>query len=81
MPKNMLFSLKNCKNRQMLGALPSDSLASGCWGLLPQTPTSVILLCKFFSLHLPTRSDSFGELIKRPYMFLYLWRECTMISA
>jgi len=59
MPKNVLFSLKNCKNRQMLGSLPPDPLASGGWGLRPQTPISVILHCKFFSLRLPTRSDSF----------------------
>jgi len=39
MPKNVLFSLKICKNRQT---------------------TPVILHCKFFSVHLPTRSDSFG---------------------
>jgi len=29
MPKNVLFLLKNCKNRQTLGALPLDTLASG----------------------------------------------------
>jgi len=52
MPKNVLFSLKNCKNRQKTGA---DPLASGGWGIRPQTPTSVIQQCKFFSLHLPTK--------------------------
>jgi len=29
MPKSVLFLLKNCKNRQNLGALPPDPLASG----------------------------------------------------
>jgi len=48
MPKNVLFSLKNCKNRHTLEALPPEPLASGGWGLHPQTPTSVILHCKFF---------------------------------
>jgi len=54
MPKNVLFSLKNCENRQ---ALPLDS---GGWGLRPQTPTPVILHYKFCSLHMSTCSDSFG---------------------
>jgi len=61
MPKNMLISLKNCKNRQRLGALPPDPLVSGGWGLRFQTPTSVILRCAFFSLHMPTKAKkSFG---------------------
>jgi len=54
MPKSVLFSLKNCKHRQTLGALSPDPLASGGWALSPQTLTSVILHCEFFSLHLPT---------------------------
>jgi len=29
MPKNVLFSLKNCKNRQTLRALLPDPFASG----------------------------------------------------
>jgi len=38
MPKNMLFSLENCKNRQTSGALPPDPLSSGVWGLSLQNP-------------------------------------------
>jgi len=53
MPKNVSFSLKDCKNRQTLDALPPDSIASGGWGLRPQTLTSVILHYEFFSL--PTK--------------------------
>jgi len=48
MPINVLFSLKNCKNRQA-----PDPLASGSWELRLLTPASVILHCEF-SLHLPT---------------------------
>jgi len=39
MPKNTLFLLKNRKNRRALGAPLPDSLASGGWGLCPQTPS------------------------------------------
>jgi len=60
MPKNVLFSLKNCKNRQTLMALPPDPLTSGGWEIRPQTPTLVIFHCKLFTLHLSTRIDSFG---------------------
>jgi len=59
MLKNVLFLLKNCKNRQTLRALPPDPLASGGWRIRPRPP-SVILHWKFFSLHLDTRSNSFG---------------------
>jgi len=34
MSKNVLFLLKNCKNRRA----PPNSLASGGWGLRPQIP-------------------------------------------
>jgi len=37
-PKYALFLLKNRKNRRALGARPPDPLASGGWGLCPQTP-------------------------------------------
>jgi len=37
-PKNVLFSLKNCKNRQTLEAQPPDPRTSGGWGLRLQTP-------------------------------------------
>jgi len=57
--KNVLFSLKNCKNRQKLEALPPDPLASGGWEIRPQTPTSIILHCDFFSLHLLTKHRLF----------------------
>jgi len=40
MPKNALFLLKNCKNRRALGAPPPDPLASGGWGIRPQTPVT-----------------------------------------
>jgi len=49
MPKNVLFSLKNRKNCQMLRALPPDPLASGGWGFHSQTLQPVILHCKLFS--------------------------------
>jgi len=29
------------------------------WGLCPKTPTSIILHCGFFSLHLPTKHGLF----------------------
>jgi len=37
-PKNALFLLKNRKNWRALEAPPPDPLASGGWGLHPQTP-------------------------------------------
>jgi len=60
MPKKVLFSSKNCKNRQTLGDMFPELLASDGWGLRLQTPTPVILHCKFSSLHLPTKNRSFG---------------------
>jgi len=61
MPKNVLFSLKNCKNRQKLGALPSYPLSSGGWGLRFHTPTLVILHIVNCSLCICLQStDSFG---------------------
>jgi len=40
MPKNILFMLKNCKNRQALGAPPPppDPLTSDIWGLQSTNP-------------------------------------------
>jgi len=64
MPKNMLISLKNCKNLQRLGALPPDPLASGGWGFHPQAPPPVVLHCEFFSLRLSTRFRLFRNQLK-----------------
>jgi len=36
MPKNLLFLLKNCKNRRTLGSPPPDPLASGDGGSAPR---------------------------------------------
>jgi len=72
MPKNVLFSIKNCKNHQTLGDLPPDHLVSGGWGLRPQTPTSVILHCEFFSAT-AHKSQTYSKSTKRPY-FLVLYR-------
>jgi len=72
MPKNVLISLKNCKNCQTLGDGKTDPLSSGGWGLCPQTPISVILHCKFFSLHLPHKAQTFLESTKRPTYFLVI---------
>jgi len=60
MPKNMLISLKNCKNRQTL------------WGAAVQTPISVILHCKFFFLHLPHKSQTLSKSTKIPNYFLVI---------
>jgi len=38
MSKNVLFSLKICKNRQTLGVLPPDPLASASGGSAPRPP-------------------------------------------
>jgi len=67
---NVLFSLKNCKNRQTLEGCknlykianqkPSnqnqapDSLASGSWGICPETPKSVFIHCKLLNSFLCT---------------------------
>jgi len=40
MTKNALFMLKNRNNRRELGTPPPDPLASGGWGLCPQTPAT-----------------------------------------
>jgi len=64
MPKSILLSLKNCKNRQTLGALSPDHLASGGWKLSLKIPTSVILHCEFFSLHLLTNHRLFRNQTK-----------------
>jgi len=72
MPKNVLFTLKNCKNHQTLGALPADPLASGRrLGAPPpgshiSHPAFLILL-----LRLPTLTDTF-ESIKRPYVLVII---------
>jgi len=57
MPKNVLFSLKNCKNRQTLRALLPD-------------PTSVILHCKFFFCTCPYAQTLLEPTSKRPFIFL-----------
>jgi len=38
MPKNVLFSLKNCKNCQTLGVLPPDPLVFADGGSAPRPP-------------------------------------------
>jgi len=71
MPKNVLFSLKICENCQTLGALPPDSLATVGWGFSSHTPKSVILRCKFSSMHLAhAHAQTLLKSTKRPYMFL-----------
>jgi len=70
----MLFSLENSKNRQTLGALQPDLLASGGCGLCAQTPTPLILHCEFFSLHLTPQSTTLSESAKRPYFLLIIAR-------
>jgi len=59
MLKNVFFSLKIVKIAKRWGSA-SDPLAFGGWEFRPQT-LSVILLYKFFSLHLPTRPDSWNR--------------------
>jgi len=56
MPKNVLFSLKICKNLQTLRSVP-------------QTSTSDILHCEFFFLHLPTKHRFFRN---QPKYLIYL---------
>jgi len=72
MPKNVLLSLKNCKNLQTLGALPPYSLTSDGWGLGPQTPTSVILHCESSFCIRQQSTDSFEINIKIPYLLVII---------
>jgi len=55
----VLFSLKNCKNRQTLGAPP------------PRPPTLVNLHFEF-SLHLPINVQILSESTKRPYFLVII---------
>jgi len=76
MPKTVLLSLKNGKNRQTLGALLPDLLASGGWGGRPPTPQTPIPPFLFFFLPLspklcPQITDSFG-INKAPYFLLII---------
>jgi len=72
MPKNVLFLLKNCKNRLTLGGSAPRPLCLRRMGLRSQTSTSVILHCKVFSLQLPTRPHSFGIAQKALYVLVII---------
>jgi len=50
----------------------ADLLTSSGWKLCPQTPISVILHCKFFSLHLPHKALTLSESTKRYNYFLVI---------
>jgi len=66
----VLFLLKNCKNRQTLGALSPEPLASGGWRFRPQDshishPTLRILLSAS-----PHKTQTLSESTKRPYFLI-----------
>jgi len=72
----VLFSLKNCKIRQTLGALPPDPLASDGWGIMPSEPhisQSILRIVLSASAH---KAQTLSESTKKPY-FLVIIAKCT----
>jgi len=68
----VLFSLKKIvKIAKRWGLCPQTPVASGGWELRSQTPTSVILHCEFFSLHLAICPQS-TESTKRSYFLVII---------
>jgi len=75
MPKNVLFSLKNCKNRQTLGALSPDPLCLRRLGAPPPDPhINHLTYCEYCSLCICLQStDSFGINQKTLFSCNYSW--------
>jgi len=68
MPKNVLFSLKNCKNRQKLGALLPDPLAFG--GSAPRPPHQSPNIVNSFLCIYPQSTDYFGIDLKTFFLVI-----------
>jgi len=72
MPKNVLFWLKNCKNRQTLESLPQNPLLQAAGGSAPRSPHHSSYIVNSSLCICPQNTQTLSESIKRPYFLVII---------